>query len=190
MWNKSLYVFNEAIYLTFMINCFTVSYISLLQDVILVILFNRISIFDTQTLGLFEGCLYKYRNTMVHAMFSVKLKEDKRGHWSSPQRVSVLEISQISLRNLLGWELFLFLQAWTLWHSETPRIMMKFTKIVMQSFFKLLVFYKWLKGQYFLLPIAKSKWEWKHITFNDLNFVSTNCIFTGRVVSALLVYSG
>lgn len=85
-----------------MINCFTVSYISLLQDVILVILFNRISIFNTQTLGLFEGCLYEYRNTMVHAMFSVKWREDKRGHWSSPQRVSVLEISQISLRNLLG----------------------------------------------------------------------------------------
>lgn len=94
-----------------MINCFTANQIKLLQDVTLIILFNNISILDTQTLDLFEGCLYEYRKTMFPATFFVKLREDKHGHCSSPQTVSRFEISQDFLRNLLGSEHFVFLQA-------------------------------------------------------------------------------
>lgn len=84
MSNKSLYIFKETAQFTFMINYVTASHIKLLQNVTLLILINKVIIFDTQALDFFEGCQHEYRNTVVSVMYFLRLREYEHGHWCSP----------------------------------------------------------------------------------------------------------
>lgn len=156
MSNTSLFVFKETAYFTVMINCFTASHIKQLQDVIL---FNKISILDIQSLDLFEGCLYQYRNMMFPAMFLCQIVRRKAEalEWSSKSFTywNLWDLSNTSPR----MKDFYFSPSLNIFSYCEVKIIDKIHKNCDAVLLQTICFYKWQEGKYILLPTVVSKWE-------------------------------